>query len=192
MDAFIGEIRALPFTFVPYGWILCDGQNLNINQYQALFAVISYQYNATPPTGTFSVPNLLGKTGVGAGTGPGLTPRTNGQAGGTETVQLTAAQIPIHTHSFTGAVGGANFRKPVPSDTTFYLTNTGYGPTGATTFTAASGYTGTMPSIGLNPASISSVGGVAATNTAAPHENKQPYLTLMYCICYNGNYPSRS
>jgi len=39
MDPFIGEIRMFTGTFAPEGWQYCWGQTLQINQYQALFAV---------------------------------------------------------------------------------------------------------------------------------------------------------
>lgn len=30
MDAYIGEIRAFTFSFVPYGWLGCYGQTVSI------------------------------------------------------------------------------------------------------------------------------------------------------------------
>jgi microcystin-dependent protein len=59
MNAFVGEIELFPFTFAPYGWLSCEGQILNINQYNALYALIGTQYGGDGRT-TFALPNLLG------------------------------------------------------------------------------------------------------------------------------------
>lgn len=59
METFIGEIELLPYTFVPMGWLLCNGQILNSAQYQPLLSLIGYQYGGNGTT-TFALPNLLG------------------------------------------------------------------------------------------------------------------------------------
>ena len=50
---------------------------------------------------TFNVPDLRGRTSVGAGTGSGLTKRILGVTGGEENVTLSISQIPSHNHTFT-------------------------------------------------------------------------------------------
>lgn len=96
MDGFIGEVRIFCGTFTPAGWLTCDGQMLNYTQQQALFAVIGHTYGGTGEN--FALPNLNGRAPMHQGTGTGLTARTIGQAGGTEAVILTEAQIPAHNH----------------------------------------------------------------------------------------------
>lgn len=60
METFIGEIELFPYTsFNPMGWLSCEGQILNVAQYQALFSLLSYQYGGNGTT-TFALPNLLG------------------------------------------------------------------------------------------------------------------------------------
>lgn len=59
MDPFIGEIELFPYSFAPKGWMACEGQILNIVQYQALFALLGATYGGNGTT-TFALPNLLG------------------------------------------------------------------------------------------------------------------------------------
>ncbi len=190
MDGIIGEIRPFAFTYAPQSWILCDGREVQVIQYQALYAILGNTFGGTPNS-TFKLPNLQGQAVMGFGAGPGLTTQPFGHAAGASTVQLTQAQMPNHTHDFNGATGAANSRVSIPVNTD-YLTNTGYGAANATTFTTANGYTNVVPDAGLNPAAVSIAGGVAGTNAAAAHENKQPYLTIEYCICWEGVWPSRN
>lgn len=189
MDAFVGEIRPFAFGFVPTGWMACSGQLVNVFQYQVLYTVLGNMYGGTANV-NFNLPNLQGQTALGAGSGPGLTARTVAQTGGVSTVSLALAQIPSHNHTFDGAIGAAGFRKAVPPDTTYYLTNFGFGATGATTFTSALGYTTTPQNTTLNPVALAVTGG--APSGVVAHENKQPYLTIEYCICFEGTYPMRN
>lgn len=39
MDPIIGQIILWPVPWIPRGWALCDGSELQIQQYQALFSV---------------------------------------------------------------------------------------------------------------------------------------------------------
>jgi len=61
MDYFIGTILLLPYSgFTPMGMMLCDGRNLNVTQYQPLFALIASIYGGNGST-TFCIPNMLGQ-----------------------------------------------------------------------------------------------------------------------------------
>ncbi|EPR11820.1 phage tail protein [Ruminiclostridium papyrosolvens] len=59
METMLGEIELFPFTFVPRGWLLCNGQLLNIAQNQALYSLLGISYGGDGKT-TFALPNLLG------------------------------------------------------------------------------------------------------------------------------------
>lgn len=59
METILGEIELFPYTFAPVGFMSCEGQTLNVSQYQALFSLIRNQYGGNGTT-TFCLPNLLG------------------------------------------------------------------------------------------------------------------------------------
>ncbi len=95
---FLGEIRAYPSNNIPQGWALADGRLLSIDQNFALYTVLGTTYGGDGVT-TFALPDLRGRVPVGAGQG-----QTNREAGnmyGNETVKLTVAELPAHSHNFT-------------------------------------------------------------------------------------------
>lgn len=59
VDVLIGSIMLFPYNFVPTGWLSCEGQVLDITQYQALFSLISTTYGGDGQK-TFALPNLKG------------------------------------------------------------------------------------------------------------------------------------
>jgi microcystin-dependent protein len=101
-DPFLGEIRLVGFNYAPDGWALCQGQVLQTNQNQALYSLLGNTFGGSAPS-TFGLPDLRGRTPVGAGTGPGLTPVSWGQKAGNESVALSQSQLPAHTHGATFA-----------------------------------------------------------------------------------------
>lgn len=171
---FVGEIRMFGFSRVPSGWLPCNGQLLPISQNEALFSLIGTTYGGDGQT-TFAVPDLRGRVPLHVGRGPGLSPRTLGEAGGAENVTLTAAQIGAHAHGFNATTTAASATTPspslalgTPSDNSLYATD----------------ISDATP-IALAPNSISASGG------GAPHENSMPTLTVQFCIAAQGLYPSR-
>lgn len=175
-NAYIGEIGIFANTFVPVGWALCDGSTLNISEYEALFTLIGTTYGGDGVQ-TFNIPDLRGRVplhqGTGTGTGTGST-YTVGQKGGAETVSLTAAQLPAHTHT----VGAST----LPGTTT--------SPQGAVPADSGSGsaqYTQATTDLVTQPAqTLGSAGG------SVPHANMQPYLAVYYGIALEGIYPSQN
>src|SRR5262245_22132190 len=97
-EPFLGEIRWVGFNFAPIGWALCDGQILSISQNTALFSLLGTTYGGNGQT-TFALPDMRGRVPLHPGTGPGLTQRVAGEAGGQESVTLTTAALPSHSHS---------------------------------------------------------------------------------------------
>ena len=59
VDVLVGTIQLFPYNFMPSGWLTCEGQVLNITQYQALFALIGATYGGDGRS-TFALPNLKG------------------------------------------------------------------------------------------------------------------------------------
>ena len=159
-DAFIGEIRMLPYTFAPVGWLACDGQRYNIQQYAALYAVIGPIYGGDGSS-YFQVPNLSGRFPVGMGQGPGLTNRRLASTVGESAVTLDQATIPSHNHTVvTAGIMGKT-------------TN----PAGQ--YTARDGnnkkFLNNPDTRALKPMADQALI-PAGTNQVLPHENMQPYL----------------
>lgn len=85
----------IPFagTTAPHGWMLCDGSAVSRTTYAALFAVIGTTYGEGDGSTTFNIPDLSGRVVIGVSNTHAL-----GTTGGSETVTLTADQLPAHTH----------------------------------------------------------------------------------------------
>jgi microcystin-dependent protein len=96
-----GMIQSTAAATVPPGWLLCNGIAVSRVTYSALYAALggpNSPWGQGDGSTTFNVPDLRGKVQVGAGAGPGLTSRSLAGVGGAETVTLTTAQIPAHSH----------------------------------------------------------------------------------------------
>lgn len=189
-DSFAGEIRILPYTYAPYQWAACDGRQMPINQYQLLYAVIGNLYGGDQQT-YFNLPNLQGQVPMGAGTGTGLTPRVIAKQVGTESVTLNTSQTAAHTHTVTAktvppAITAANVTGTPASDS--WLSR---GIQVQSTTTNLQAYTpnGT-PDVTLAAQTIGFSCG-NAVGAALPHENRQPYLPMRFCISLYGEYPLR-
>jgi len=185
-DPFIGEIRIFANSYVPEGWMLCDGSTLAIKDYQALFAVISISFGGDGKN-NFCLPNLMGRVAMGpctASNGPGGQARILGQSIGAETVALRRENIPNHTHQLeklNPSKGNAQ-KTSAPSATSNFdalvtaLDNSLYKAVVSTS----------------NPPLISLDGsGISTTGSASPavHENRQPFLALFHAIAYWGIFP---
>ncbi|HOB76703.1 MAG TPA: tail fiber protein, partial [Phycisphaerae bacterium] len=83
MDEYLAEIRLFAGMYEPRGWMFCDGRLLSIAQNLALFSLLGTTYGGDG-VNTFALPDLRGRVPVGAGAGPGLTPRALGETGGSE------------------------------------------------------------------------------------------------------------
>jgi len=97
LDPWVGEIAWFAGGFAPRGWAFCDGQLLPIAQYQSLFSILGTTYGGDGRT-TFGLPDMRGRSPISAGSGPGLTSRSLGYGGGSETTTLTVGQLAAHTH----------------------------------------------------------------------------------------------
>ena len=187
MDAFTGEIRAMPFSYNPQTWLYCDGSLLLIGQYQALASVLGTTYGGNGQT-TFGLPDLRGRAALEAGQGPGLVNVARGGVVGKAT--QTVLNPPPHNHTFNSewtnvATYGANF-SDTPSNTSvpsrLYL---------KTPLTANETYVPNAPAasptlpVAMATSMVTPWGAAAAT----PYDNHQPYLSMNYFICYDGYYP---
>lgn len=174
-EVYIGQIMLAGFGFPPRGFAACNGQLLPINQYQALFSLLGTQYGGNGQT-NFALPNLQGRTPVGAGSSvaPGWqpSPYVQGEVGGNENVTLLESNLPQHTHSAAATTTAGAQINP---------TNTLYGSSGAESIYAPSG-----PQVPLNAQTL----GLAGSNT--PHANMQPFRVLNFNIALTGVFPSRN
>jgi microcystin-dependent protein len=169
-DPFLGELRLLPFNFAPQGWAFANGQLLSIAQNTALFSLLGTTYGGNG-TSTFALPDLRGRVPISSGQGPGLSLYDLGEEAGVENVTLNSGQMPVHTHQLEAT-----------------LTATTKNPSNALPSVTASGaaYGAAPKTADMSPAAIGSAG------SNQPHENRQPYLVLNWCIALQGIFPSRS
>jgi len=171
-EPFIAEVRIFAGNFPPRGWAFCDGQLLPISQNTALFSLIGTTYGGDGRT-TTALPNLQGRAPMHAGRGPGLTPRNLGQRGGTETVTLSEAQMPQHSHTLVASeeeTGDAGATTPV----------------GNWFGAGIQLYQDAAPDVQMSGAMLPNTGG------GQDHNNLQPYLAMYFIIALVGQYPSRN
>ena len=170
MEAFVGQLLLVGFSFAPEGWAFCDGRLLPISQYDVLYSLLGTTYGGDGQT-TFGLPDLRGRAPIGVGALPGGSNYVLGETGGAEGVTITANTYPTHSHSVAAAGAAGTVNNPLnaapASGQTIYVSN----PTLSAAFNSS--------------ACQASAGGTQ------PHTNLQPYLTLNWIIALNGVYPSQ-
>lgn len=191
-DSFIGEIRIFTYTYAPYQWAQCSGQQVPINQNNVLYAVIGATFGGDGNT-YFNLPNLQGQVPMGTGQGPGLTPCFIGEAVGTESVTLATGEMAAHTHTVTAKTvlaAAANMTGTPATDSWLSRTVNVSG----TTATGFSSYTPSgTPDVTLAAQTLGAAGGDTSKSNSptVAHENRQPYLPMLFCISLYGNFPPR-
>lgn len=188
MNAFIGEIRPFAFRYTPEEWLLCDGQLVQMRQYEALFSILGFRFGGDQRN-TFGLPDLRGVALVGTGTPQGMFPSVFGQYGGYPTATVSVAQLPSHSHTVDGLVTADLASGPLKGvatpDNSCYLSNTFGVPPPNLKRMGYSYIADTGSAVHLGRQSVS------VTGSGQPHNNMQPYLVLNYCICAYGEYPVR-
>jgi microcystin-dependent protein len=111
----VGSLLSYAGSVLPPGWLWCDGQELNLKEhpeYQALADALGARFRRpTDAKKTCRVPDLRGRMPLGAGAGPGLSPRELGKQDGQESHTLGLAEMPNHHHyvyRHAGAITGPN------------------------------------------------------------------------------------
>jgi microcystin-dependent protein len=163
---FLGEIRVFSFAFAPKGWAQCNGQLLQIGQNQALFALMGTTYGGNGQT-TFALPNLQGRAPLHFGNGS-----VQGQLAGVRSVQLTASQLPPHTHTMNASASPGTQASPGGN----LLAQNSKGSAG---FRAAAG-------------AVMNANMIAPATGGQAHDNMQPYLVLNFCVALQGIFPSQN
>ena len=173
-DAYLGELRIMPFGFAPYGWALCNGQLLAISENEALFSLLRTTYGGDGVQ-TFGLPNLQGRVPIGIGNGVKL-----GQQLGEYTHALTEAEIPAHTHVMQGKAATATTALPSENASLAQGRSTGPGTPDVDIFGTGA------PAVSFHPDAVTVNGAGEA------HDNRQPYLAMSICIAIQGIFPSQN
>ena len=163
---YVGEIRMFAGNFAPAGWMFCEGQLLPIRENETLFNLIGTTYGGDGQS-TFQLPDLRGRVPLHQGNGMILA-----DSGGAETVTLTAAQLPAHSHPLVASTGPGNLNTPAGNVTAESA--------------AVKIYYADDPTVNLGAGACGPVGG------SQPHDNFQPYLCINFIISLFGIYPSPS
>ncbi|MGZ8812092.1 MAG: phage tail protein [Thermoanaerobaculia bacterium] len=171
-DPFVAEIRMFAGNFAPTGWAECNGQLLPISQNTALFSLLGTFYGGDGKS-TFALPNLEGSAPMGQGQGAGLSDRFIGEASGAEFITLLQTEMPVHTH-FLQAYSDDLADVNIPSPDVIL------GATSALNLYFNSSNTQ------LNSQAASIAG------SSLPHNNMQPFLTVLFIIAMQGVFPPRS
>ncbi|MFM7022293.1 MAG: phage tail protein [Flavobacteriales bacterium] len=184
MEAILGEIRTFAGNYIPDGWALCNGAMLSVNDNQQLFALIGTTYGGDG-INNFALPNLCGRSAVNTGQGTGSNYNyALGQTAGSENVQLTASQLPLHNHSINASTSNANTNVP----TNNYLA----APVDSSTAAAAlllyltPNNPADFAKSAMDASALSSYGG------NQPHQNLMPYTTVNFIIATSGIFPTFS
>jgi len=188
MEGMIGDIRMFAGNFAIRGFALCTGQLLPIRQYTALFSILGTNYGGDGKV-TFGLPNLQGRTIVGAGNGPGLTPYDVGEDGGAESVTLNMLTMPAHTHTMTGSIVGS-VTLPVANADAGTNEPNGAAPSIAPDLIYSNTANAAMGAMNTT-ASVTNVQ-VGNMGNSQPFSILNPTLGINYLICMEGIFPTRN
>ncbi len=171
MEPFIGQVIPFCGNYEIRGWAMCNGQLISIAQNTALFSIIGTTYGGDGVQ-NFALPNLQSRISIHMGQGPGLSPRIEGEASGSETVSLQTSQLPPHNHPV--GVGVASAAAAIAR-------------ANGAVYAGGNQYQTTANADG-------NLGGVTCGNAGGslPHNNLQPYVVINYLIALEGIYPPRN
>jgi microcystin-dependent protein len=162
-------------TYAPQGWHLCDGSLLPVAQNQSLFSLLGTKYGGDG-VNTFGLPDCRGRLVVHNGTNPNTgTSYQLGQMQGTETVTLSLAQLPSHTHTVLANAAEVTSGSPVG----------GYSGSNAVSPQLNAFSTATTNLQAMSTAAVTTAGG------GQPHSNLMPFVVLNYIIALGGTYPQQ-
>ena len=182
-EPFIGEVKIFGFNFAPRGYATCQGQILSIAQNTALFSLLGTTYGGNGQT-TFALPDLQGRSPIGQGQGPGLSPIVMGQIAGVENTTLLLTNLPPHNHPATAT--SALFAENLPGDSGT--------PTGRMLGGIPNGYLtpDAAPNKQLSAEAVTTTVTVGVNGGGQPFNIRNPYLGINYSIALEGIFPSRN
>jgi microcystin-dependent protein len=199
-DVFVGDLgipigAILPYAgaTAPYGFLFCDGSEIERSKYSDLYDVIGTTYNGTAALigiGTFKVPDLRGRFALGkdnmdnagtvpiasggyvdagggtAGRVPDIKAQTLGGDAGQSAVTLTLTNLPEHSHSLSSS-------------------RQDYSAVAVTTTIDPDATTGLGPTAPGQAQYLKDSGGIKkplGTSLSTPVGIMNPYLTMNYII----------
>ena len=167
-EPYIAEIRIFGFRFAPRGWAQCTGELLPIEQNQSLYSLLGTTYGGDGRV-EFALPDLRSRTPMHVGSSGGDN-HPLGEQKGEETVTLSVAEMPSHTHTIVASSDDPNQS------------------TGVDTYLAAANI---WAEPGTSLVTMED-GAFTSTGGGQPYDNMQPYITLNYCIALEGTFPPRN
>ncbi len=176
MEPFIGEIVLFGGNFAPKGWSFCNGQLLSIEVNPALYSILGTNFGGDGIS-TFGLPDLRGRVPVHPGNGVGLSKRTLGETGGSESIELQITEIPEHNHVVSSTINmPIIYEKPSAKGNIDYMITTGSQITQSEQI----------------PEVSTSLYNTEKTGKNMPHNNMQPFQCINYIIALQGIYPART
>ena len=195
-DGYIGSMNVFAGNFPISGCALAQGQLLSVSQNTALFAILGTTYGGDGRT-TFALPDTRGRSVIGVGTGPGLTPVSLGQEGGAETVTLSEANLPAHSHTATTTLNLSGMEAALNA----YQKPSGPPVSGIEQYIDANKthFTDAFPNVVLSPMSIDIMEGSSTATTAVGNTGsgqsisvRSPYIGMHWLIQLTGLFPPRN
>lgn len=192
----------MPFagSTAPEGYLLCNGSAVSRTDYATLFGVIGTTYGAGDGSTTFNLPDLSGRVVIGVSGTHALA-----STGGSETVTLSASELPAHTHEVPQHGHADDITATTPELTHSITTQPAFNYNRPNQAGSTSGSSGSIYS-STNTPSASRSTNVAITNHAAAacttegaidncaafdsesagggesHNNMQPFMAIAYII----------
>jgi len=175
-------------SFLPNGWLVCQGQAVSRSSYPDLFEIIGTQYGPGDNTTTFNLPDLRSRLPMGAGQGAGLSSHSIGQKSGVESVTINTSQMPAHTHTANHDHGNVvttsagTHSHPIPS---VVGVGSGTNPAGLGTFSIAGQRDYSTDPAGDHAHSVDLPewsGNTGSSGGNASHDNMPPFSVVNFII----------
>ena len=161
----IGGVIMFAGSTAPEGFLLCDGSEVNIDDYDRLHFIIGDSYGECFSNVKFKLPDLRFRFPLGKNDNNNL-----GNIGGEENHTLTSSEMPSHNHSI---------NDPGHSHT---INNIPFGTQDTTTLNTGTACDETTHQVSSN----TNTTGISINYTGGgnPHNNMPPYIVLNYIIKY--------
>jgi len=182
-----GVVLDFAGSAAPTGWLICDGSLVARATYPQLLAVLTaagFPYGSGDGSTTMGIPDARGRSIVGKHTSGTFT--TLGAQGGEENHTISAGELPVHNHSFSGSGSTDSQGTHNHSIPDAYLLNVVQVQAGANvnigTQPSTVGFrnagTGIVNNAGAHAHNVSVSGTTNNAGSGAAGNNMHPYLVL--------------